>query len=209
MPTTVYGEHVVILRAGHRDDRARCDAGAARLVGDHNTLVRLFRQTPVHQLYPVDIFGTVLPERQAVEAGDDVRTFVDIGQFIGVIGGHHRLHALGFTQYRAVVLGQPQRRNHPEIHQAVFVEIVVHRQPHIRRGGEESGQKSDTESHNGENGQKPAQALPHLAIKRLTECPFHGYHSILSTGVGFGLTSLDRIVPLLTRMMRSAMPVSA
>ena len=74
-----YGQHAFIFVSGYRDDRTRRDAGAAYLIGNHHTLIRFFGQAPVHQLHPIEISGILLSERQAVEAGDDIRAFVDIG----------------------------------------------------------------------------------------------------------------------------------
>ena len=76
------------------------------------------------------------------------------------------------------------------------MEQFADRVAHIGGGGQQSCQKAGAQGHDEENGQKPAEAAPDGPEAFLEKCLF--YHSISSTGMGSGLTSLLTILPLFT-----------
>ena len=96
-------------------------------------------------------------------------------------------------------------------HQAVIIHILrvgihVQRVHHRCFCQPESAEKAHAQRHNGKNGEKAPERFADLAQCQLQHTP---HHSILSTGVGLALRLTDWMVPLLTRITRSAMPVSA
>ena len=122
-------------------------------------------------------------------------------------GCHDGLHAIHSGDGLQIGFLQTQIACDAQVVQVGFAIQLAHRMAHIGGGGQQTGQKARAQCHDEKNRQKPAEAAPNRAETLLEKRTL--YHSINSTGVGEGLTSLPTIWPLFTRMTRSAMAVRA
>ena len=175
----------------------------------HHAFPRLFWQAALYQLHPIQI-GLLLPaEGEAVDTGQQGAVPLRNQQRIRRIGGHDVRDSRRVPDDGDVLLGQTHGGKHSDIHQVGFIVVPVGGYPHIRGGGQKSRKEPDTQRGNGENRQKPADALPDLPKNHLCVGFLHSYHSILSTGVGSVFSSEETTVPLLIWITRSAIAVSA
>ena len=142
------------------------------------------------------------------------------------VGGIARLH-LRYAVHRRhrfhVTVGKTEGGKQADIHHIGIVIISIRRFVHIGRRGDQSEQKAHAQRRNPEDRQQAALHIPHPPEKHgrigglsRTVLPvllflfFHRrYHSICATGRGDSFRSQERIFPLLTRITRSAIAVSA
>ena len=142
-----------------------------------------FQHRPVH-----DVGAVAFPGRDAVEAAYH-RVAGGQGDLpVQTAGRHDGTDALHFGDGLQIALFQAQIAGDPHIVEVGVMEQLAHGVAHIGGGGKQSRQKAGGQSHNEKDGQKPAEAAPDGPEAFLEKCLF--YHSISSTGMGSGLTSL-------------------
>ena len=102
--------------------------------------------------------------------------------------GRHTLHGSDGLQ---IGLFQAQIACNAQVIQVGFVIQFTHRVPHVGGGSQQTCQKARAQRNDEENRQKAAEAASDRAETFLEKRTL--YHSISSTGVGEGLTSLPTI----------------
>ena len=172
----------------------------------HHAFVRALRPAAAHQERTVERI-LVCPVRHTVEPPHQRVAALQKELTVGKAGGHDGAYARHACHGPDVVLLQTQAAHDPQIVKIGVPVIIARGAAHVGGGGQKSGQKARAQRHNGKNGEEPAEGPPHRPGALLEKRPL--YHSICSTGTGEGLRSLLTIFPLLTRMTRSAMAVSA
>ena len=105
-----------------------------------------------------------------------------------------------------VVFSQAERGHETVIEKVEGRQIIVRRLQHGVVCYSQTNKKAHAKRDDGEDGKITSQGGLDCSEKRTDE---HGHHSISSTGMTVSLTCWSTIVPLLTRMIRSAIAVSA
>ena len=105
-----------------------------------------------------------------------------------------------------VIFRQTERGHETVIEKVERRQIIVCRLQHGVVRHSQTNKKAHAKRDDGENGKITSQCGPDCSEKRTDK---HGHHSMSSTGTTVSLICWSTIVPLLTRMMRSAMAVSA
>ena len=152
------------------------------------------------QLGEVDAF------RQGVGLHDHLNSLLDLREKVGIYRTPGGSHVLPGGKSVHILPGKAQGGQEPEIIEFLLLQIFDSGSHHIRLAGPQSGEKADSQTHNGQNRQIASRALADFpqggAKQRL-------YHSISSTGAGQSLMSTDSTVPFFTWITRSAMAVRA
>ena len=159
------------------------------------TFVHVLGHAPLKQLEIVERRGIVC-ERVTIYACG-IRSRVCIHHDIGRIYGH-RVGNAGKCRYCFdILIGKSERAFYIEIEQAQTVVIGVGGEAHIRCRRKKTREKSDPEKHDPHYREKARERSPQRPYLEFRVCVFH-YHSISSTGVGEGFTSVFTTFPFLT-----------
>ena len=171
------------------------DGIAHRHLGVHDdvlaehALARLVGPIALGEHQAVDVVGIVrsgrLPvgdiartRRVHIERMDahDVLAAVDLGDRIGLVGGHDRLDALDRAQLADLRIGEPQRRHDADVHEVGAVEVLIGRDLHIRRRHAQTGIEPGPERGDDRDGDEPPHRLtnrpPNLLVKRASHRSF-------------------------------------
>ena len=159
------------------------------------TFVYILGHAPLKQLEIVERRGIVC-ERVTVYACG-IRSLVGIHHDIGRIYGH-RVGNTGKCRNRLnILIGKSESAFYIEIEQAQTVVICVGGEAHIRCRRKKTREKPDAEKHDSHYREKASERPPQRPYLEFCVCVFH-YHSISSTGVGEGFTSVFTTIPFLT-----------
>ena len=200
------GENVVLIGLGDRDLPADHVLGEAPGVGEALVAARGQAAGREHRL--VDAV------RQHVRAVDGLRLAVPRDE-VRVGGARGGRHALDGRDRRNVRVVEADRREQAQVVQGRVVYVFGRRRGHHGAGDPQAGQECDAQHDDEQNREIAPEAAGDAAPDILFKCLSHRkpprlvYHSISSTGVMCSFMRMEWIVPLLTRMIRSAMPESA
>ena len=166
---------------------------------EHTFIVRLRQPARLH-VQQVHLLG------HAHAAQGHARTLPDSAHHVGTDCAFGLCYTLRLPHSRNIVAGKAHRAQQAVVIHVLRLGIHIQRVDHRRLGQTQAAEQAHAQRHDRSNRQKSAERVADLAQRQFQHSH---HHSILSTGVGSALQLTDWICPLLTRMTRSAMAVSA
>ena len=184
-------------------------AGIAAENGFRNTFSRRTRKPSLGQLQAVHVRSAVFIQK-AVDTGSKIRSACIVKDHVKNTASQDAADLVFRAEACEVFLRYAHRGTDIQVKQAVLPDIAVRGIIHIRRSRRQTGHEAGSESNNKSDGKKPVKAFPDIPYHVFPSCLSHmDHHSIVSTGAGEGLRSIERIFPLLIRMTLSAICVRA
>ena len=173
----------------------------------HHALIRCRRHSPGPHHH------MVLHPKQRMRPQHAFCPFLVLGQEIHINRALRDLHTLPFIQLLHIAFIKTHRGQQTQVIQIILLQVFPSGLQHGRLCHLKARKKSNPQRHNSQNGHVPSEAFPDFPYSCLEYGGLHRiplpYHSISSTGVMCSFISILRIVPLFTRIIRSAMAVMA